>query len=392
MTNSLSKLTTHELVKRFDRLILQEREATSQVILHLAEIDRRKIYAIEGYSSLFNYCVEKYHYSESAAYRRIQVARLSSQFPDVIQYLKEGKIRLINLCLITPYLNHENKREILSHIVHKSSREVEGFISFHFGKPEAAKDKIRVLPHRKFEIPATHESTETAQIFTSGAGGEKIGRNDKRDSQDLEQIGHSEVSQKESQNPLTGSGFLSDTDRLTEEPVRNNQVPKSVKRRVKIEFQADEEVAELIQRAKEVLRHKYPQGKLEDLVREAFELLLQKKDPERKFKKDGDLTENDLVGNKTTNHGEITNSSQTDQNNRYIPRNITQQIWERDRGRCCYKSPQGKQCSEKGGLELDHIEPWALGGKSNVDNLRLLCHTHNQLRAKQTFASGHHHG
>jgi 5-methylcytosine-specific restriction endonuclease McrA len=40
-------------------------------------------------------------------------------------------------------------------------------------------------------------------------------------------------------------------------------------------------------------------------------------------------------------------------------------------------------------LELDHIVPVALGGRSTVDNLRLCCRAHNTLHAEQVFGREH---
>ncbi len=51
------------------------------------------------------------------------------------------------------------------------------------------------------------------------------------------------------------------------------------------------------------------------------------------------------------------------------------------------QSSEGKQCGERSFLELDHIEPWSLGGKSSEKNLRLLCKTHNQWRGERTFGT-----
>ena len=200
-------------------------------------------------------------------------------------------------------------------------------------KAEINKDKIRRLPVIK--------SSSAAELKC----------------QKLKQECFSEdVSQKRPEIPQKSLAF-SDTE------------PKEEIRRVKIEFVADEKVAKLIERAKELLRHKYPQGKLEDLVREAFELLLEKKDPERKTKRDSSRYA--LGMTKKT---------------RYIPKVIQREVYQRDQGQCSYTSAEGKKCGERNFLELDHIHPWSLGGISTSENLRLLCRTHNQYRS-QTFLS-----
>jgi Holliday junction resolvasome RuvABC DNA-binding subunit len=40
-------------------------------------------------------------------------------------------------------------------------------------------------------------------------------------------------------------------------------------------------------------------------------------------------------------------------------------------------------------LELDHVEPRALGGRDDAENLRVRCRAHNQLAAEQVFGRDH---
>ncbi|HYQ27068.1 MAG TPA: HNH endonuclease, partial [Polyangiaceae bacterium] len=35
--------------------------------------------------------------------------------------------------------------------------------------------------------------------------------------------------------------------------------------------------------------------------------------------------------------------------------------------------------------ELDHVDPWAEGGESTIENLRLRCRAHNQRYARLYF-------
>ncbi len=60
-------------------------------------------------------------------------------------------------------------------------------------------------------------------------------------------------------------------------------------------------------------------------------------------------------------------------------------VWERDGGRCTYKNPDNKTCASRDLVQIDHIQPLALGGKNELNNLRLLCASHNRRRAEKTF-------
>ena len=73
---------------------------------------------------------------------------------------------------------------------------------------------------------------------------------------------------------------------------------------------------------------------------------------------------------------------------RHIPKWVEDLVWRRDGGRCAYLGPQGHRCGETAWLELDHIVPWARGGRSDEPgNIRLLCRAHNQSEAARLFGA-----
>lgn len=71
----------------------------------------------------------------------------------------------------------------------------------------------------------------------------------------------------------------------------------------------------------------------------------------------------------------------TETNTRYIPVQVRAEVWKRDQGRC-------KNCGSNFSLELDHIKPFAIGGKTNIENLRLLCRNCNQRKGIEFFKKG----
>jgi 5-methylcytosine-specific restriction endonuclease McrA len=50
-------------------------------------------------------------------------------------------------------------------------------------------------------------------------------------------------------------------------------------------------------------------------------------------------------------------------------------------------APDGRRCSARRQLQIDHVHPHARLGGESAANLRLLCQTHNQLAAKQFFGA-----
>ena len=112
--------------------------------------------------------------------------------------------------------------------------------------------------------------------------------------------------------------------------------------------------------AKTLLSHKYSHGiKVEEIVEEALEIFLKKQNKSIRTKKEHLVT------------------------SRYIPVALKRQIWQLAQGRCQYVNSDGSRCNSTWRLEIDHIKPWALGGKTILENLRLLCHYHNQYEAQR---------
>src|SRR6185295_1024812 len=70
---------------------------------------------------------------------------------------------------------------------------------------------------------------------------------------------------------------------------------------------------------------------------------------------------------------------------RRCPAAVARAVFVRDAGQCSYVSPDGRRCSARRWLELDHVDPWAEGGEDTVENLRLRCRAHNQRYARQYF-------
>ena len=69
---------------------------------------------------------------------------------------------------------------------------------------------------------------------------------------------------------------------------------------------------------------------------------------------------------------------------RTIPAAVKRHIWLRDRGRCTYRDPEsGRCCGSRHLVQIDHVQPYAMGGSASAENLRLLCSAHNRDRATE---------
>ncbi|MFZ5892937.1 MAG: HNH endonuclease [Myxococcota bacterium] len=151
-----ASLSNAELLARMPVLASRERGATAEVIEHLMEIDRRKLYLGQACSSLSAYCRERLGYSEDEAGKRVRVARLARDVPAVLDDIRNGRIHLTGLFLLAPHVNRDNADELLGEARGKSRREIERLIAARFPRPDVA------------------ESIKPTVTPTSATGGERL--------------------------------------------------------------------------------------------------------------------------------------------------------------------------------------------------------------------------
>lgn len=86
-----------ELENKLRTLVHDERRLTNE-ILHLINLaEKRKLFLERGFSSLFEWLTKTYNYSEAAAQRRIQAARLLKVVPEISQKIENGSVNLTTL-------------------------------------------------------------------------------------------------------------------------------------------------------------------------------------------------------------------------------------------------------------------------------------------------------
>ena len=70
---------------------------------------------------------------------------------------------------------------------------------------------------------------------------------------------------------------------------------------------------------------------------------------------------------------------------RHVPVEVARAVWERDGFRCAFVDVEGRRCSERRFLTLEHRVPFAFGGLPTVENLCLHCAPHNAYTAREEF-------
>jgi hypothetical protein len=129
-----------------------------------------------------------------------------------------------------------------------------------------------------------------------------------------------------------------------------------------IRFTADKELLEKLEKLSNLLGHKLGSKKYAELFEELSNIALKKLSP----------PPGAVEGKKV---------SET----RYIPVKVRRVVWHRDNGKCTHVDLQGKRCESKHALQYEHIIPFAKGGKTSAENLKLLCPAHNQLSAIHAY-------
>jgi hypothetical protein len=72
-----------------------------------------------------------------------------------------------------------------------------------------------------------------------------------------------------------------------------------------------------------------------------------------------------------------------------ISRAARRVVLARDGLGCCWVNAEGHRCGSTAWLELDHQHPSGKGGRSEPENLRLLCRAHNRFAAECAYGRDH---
>jgi hypothetical protein len=335
-TEACRELDDQSLRRDLRFLAQREHHSLATLLIHLGEYDRRRLSEEEGYPSTYSYCVKCLGYDEGGAYRRIHAARVCKRYPYILDYIISGELSLSSLLLLSPVLTDGNHEVLIDQARGKSKRELETHL--------AALDPRPSTPDAFHRMPAPPMWMAPAAPLPGGAS--------------------------ETTPPSELSGVLSAQPSGDWQAV----MPLSLER-VRIGFDAAVVLMRLIERAKQVLRHKYPEGRLEDVLRDALETMLERKDPQKRLAP----KEAELVGELAPEPRFLA----AWRGGRYIPARVKRAVWQRDDGRCGWRFDDGQVCGSRDALEFDHFRPFAKGGRSDdARNVRLLCRMHNRMAAR----------
>lgn len=342
LIQKIKKLNDQDLLRFLPQFAKKERELTLKIIHLLREVKYRRLYAKLGYPSLFEYAVYELKYSKGAAHRRLEAMELIDSFPEMETKLSNGKMSLTQAGQVQSFFK-AHEREFKKQINSKN---------YSIKKPLTHSDKKRILN----QIDGKSK-LETEKIIST----------------------------------------------IAPQLIKKEKVRIVSRTETEIKFTADPELMNILERIDQLKgKQLYGPNKYREMFKYMGKLVLDKIDPvvqeqkkaKRNLNKSKSKTKNknklESQPQKNTNleisHNKRNSSSLENQNSvfkprhsRNIPVEIKRKVYVRDQSQCTYVSSQtGRRCECKFGLEIDHIQPWALNGSSNqLNNLRLRCKTHS---------------
>lgn len=352
-----SRMPDDALLGSLKTLARHERRNLARILSRLAEVDRRRLALKLGFHSLFDYCLRVLRYSEPEAARRIHAARAAASYPLLYPMLASGRLSLTAVSMLAPHLTPGNHRDLIRRALGRGKRALEALLAPLAPRPEPH-DCIRYIARAPGATPTTARGGaagppgplfEGLQSPVSGSVGPPESAQAPPAGQPLQTAG------RDAPDDCAGAGG-----------------------RVYFSFTAHEALLRDIDRAKELLRHKHPRARLEDVLSDALHALLDRIDPERRLRRKAARRRGlpTLPG--------LAPRPASAGSGRAIPQWVQDSVWQRDGGRCAFTAPDARRCQARSRLEFDHVRPWALGGRSqDPAGIRLLCREHNALEARR---------
>ena len=327
---SVRDLSDRDLLAALRSLAGRDAELEADLLVHLGEVDARELYLGEGYPSLFAYCTEVLHFSESSAYHRITASRAGRAFPRVLDAVRSGELHLSAVRLLAPQLTLENQGELIERARHKSKRAIEQMLADRAPKPDVPA-QLRRLPVPAAALGAT----------------------------------------------VPGASSPAAPRPALEPPASTHRHPQPLGAdRFKVTFTAGAETHAKLGEARALLRHALPDGDLAKLFDRALEALLR------------ELRRTKFAESEHPRASPAPSGS-SGQASRHIPAAIKRAVAERDLGRCTFVTRDGRRCGSREALEFHHLQPFARSHRHCAEEITLRCRAHNRHAAILDYGAEH---
>ncbi len=405
-----------------------------KILQLLNEASDTRAYLKLGYSSLFDWLTKGFGYSNAAAYRRIEAARLLRAVPGLEEKLENGNLSLTSVCTAQKFIKAKEKfsgakltlqakKDLLERIENKPAHETEKILFQVF--PET-----KSVIHQERKVQLDESTTRHSLNFTS-----EMSENLKRakeilshqipEGKDSDVIAYvldfflkkkdplrSDLSRKRS---LASVRPNNDSNQRTSEhrksvsrkqrgSVLEHDSPKerfSVGSNVNIAetecFSGNEIIIEIKNASNcENLRKKArtredSKNNFTSAAEAARVKPLAKTDKIRTFAKEKcEIRKRKVESINGKGQFKFKNEIKDERKAEYkasgLSLSLKKKILKQFNGRCSFQDPDtGKTCESTYQVQIDHIHPKALGGTNSPHNLRTLCRKHNLLEAERAL-------
>ena len=383
---ALRSVPDDTLMNRLTELVTQDRRVEVDLVAHIGEVEKRRLFARQAFPSMFAYCTQVLHLSEAEAYRRITVARAARRYEGLLDMLRDGRMHLTGMALILRVLKSENYRSVLALATHRSKGEIQELVAELSPRPDVSA-VIRKLPRKRVlqaslgaQPPGSMSGSElfsgTVDHQAAGLGSSIQGRLEGQTRPGAgpelfpETVGRSgrEMGMTAPRDIAGGAtGQLARPKPQT----RPATVEPLSPARYKVQFTASQELRDKLERLTALMRSEVPDGDLAAIIERAVSEKLQRLEA-RRFGKTN-------APRKTLADTVFTPGS------RNVPAALRRAVHERDQSRCTFVDAQGRRCTEQQRLEFHHDFPFGKGGDLSLVNIKLLCEQHNRYLAEVDY-------
>ncbi len=124
----MKHLTDDQLEQSADLARARELSSLQDILRHLKEIDRRRLFSERGFASIYEYAMTRLKYSYDEVHRRVCAMKLLRDMPEIESKIADGSLQLTHLTQARSFFqkvehSREKKLEILSQLENTTKAE-----------------------------------------------------------------------------------------------------------------------------------------------------------------------------------------------------------------------------------------------------------------------------
>src|SRR5688572_23458296 len=141
---NLACLSDEEVVSNLSSICAAGRRLTARLLVHLGEVEARRLDLKAACSSMFDFCTRRLGMSEGEAHRRLTAARLVRKFPSLLGSLERGEIHLSALSLLSKHMTAQNFASLVEAARGKTKLEVQEIVARLAPRADVFESMVRV--------------------------------------------------------------------------------------------------------------------------------------------------------------------------------------------------------------------------------------------------------